>query len=85
MEESVVFCATGISDSQLLPEVKFVGNNPLRAQSSCAPAAKPCYILAAHILSSKTIHLRSVKREENWIARAIISGSVLPSVARTST
>ena len=85
MEESVVFCATGISDSQPLPEVKFVGNTSststilMRARSQTVR-----YILAAHILSSNTTHLRSVKRDANWIARAIIPRSIPPFVARIS-
>ena len=62
--ESALFCATGISDSQLLPGVKFVGNTAttysilMRARSQTVR-----YIRAVHNLDSKTIHLRSVKRE----------------------
>ena len=62
--ESALFCATGISDSQLLPGVKFVGNTAttysilMRARSQTVR-----YIRAVHNLGSKTIHLRSVKRD----------------------
>ncbi len=53
-----------IGDSQLLPGVKFVGNTAttysilMRARSQTVR-----YIRAVHNLDSKTIHLRSVKRE----------------------
>jgi len=62
--ESALFCATGISDSPLLPGVKLVGNTAttysilMRARSQTVR-----YIRAVHNLSSKTIHLRSIKRE----------------------
>jgi fructose-1,6-bisphosphatase II len=62
--ESAIFCATGISDSPLLPGVKLVGNTAIthsilmRARSQTLR-----YIRAVHNLSSKTIHLRSTKRE----------------------
>ena len=62
--ESALFCATGISDSPLLPGVKLVGNTAIthsilmRARSQTVR-----YIRAVHNLSSKTIHLRSIKRE----------------------
>ncbi len=62
--QSSLFCATGISDSQLLPGIKLVGNTAIthsilmRARSQTVR-----YIRAVHNLSSKTIHLRSIKRE----------------------
>jgi fructose-1,6-bisphosphatase II len=62
--ERVLFCATGISDSPLLPGVKFVGSTAtthsilMRARSRTVR-----YIRAVHNLSSKTIPLRSLKRE----------------------
>lgn len=64
MGESAIFCATGISDSPLLPGVKLVGNTAtthsilMRAQSQTVR-----YIRAVHNLTSKTIHLRSIDRE----------------------
>ena len=62
--ESANFCATGISDSPLLPGLKLVGNTAIthsilmRARSQTLR-----YIRAVHNLGSKTIHLRSTKRE----------------------
>ncbi|HRJ70701.1 MAG TPA: class II fructose-bisphosphatase [Terrimicrobiaceae bacterium] len=62
--ESAIFCATGISDSPLLPGVKLVGNTAtthsilMRARSQTVR-----YIRAVHNLSSKTIHLRSTRHE----------------------
>lgn len=57
--ESALFCATGISDSSLLPGVKLVGNTAvthsllMRARSRTVR-----YIRAVHDLTRKTIHLR---------------------------
>ena len=48
--ESALFCATGISDSQLLPGVKFVGNTATTYSSSCAHAAKPSATSAPFII-----------------------------------
>jgi fructose-1,6-bisphosphatase II len=62
--ESALFCATGISDSALLPGVKFVGSTAtthsilMRARSQTVR-----YIRAVHNLGSKTIHLSSIKSE----------------------
>lgn len=62
--DSSIFCATGISDSPLLPGVKLVGNTAtthsilMRARSQTVR-----YVRAVHNLSKKTIHLRSIKRE----------------------
>jgi fructose-1,6-bisphosphatase II len=64
--ESSIFCATGISDSPLLPGVKLVGNTAtthsilMRARSQTVR-----YIRAVHNLGTKTINLRSIKRETN--------------------
>ena len=61
---SSIFCATGISDSPLLPGVKLVGHTAttysilMRARSQTVR-----YIQAVHNLKTKTIHLRSIKRE----------------------
>lgn len=63
--ESSIFCATGISDSALLPGVKLVGNTAIthsilmRARSQTVR-----YIRAVHNLDKKTIHLRSTHREQ---------------------
>lgn len=58
--DSSIFCATGISDSSLLPGVKLIGNTAIthsilmRAQSRTVR-----YIRAVHNLDEKTIRLRS--------------------------
>lgn len=63
--ESALFCATGISDSALLPGVKLTGKKAIthsilmRARSQTVR-----YIRAIHDLEHKTIHLRSVHREQ---------------------
>ena len=62
---SALFCATGISDSSLVPGVKLVGHTAIthtilmRAKSRTVR-----YIRAVHDLKQKTIHLRSVSREQ---------------------
>lgn len=62
--ESSIFCATGISDSPLLPGVKLVGNTAtthsilMRARSKTVR-----YIRAVHNLENKTIHVRSQPSE----------------------
>jgi fructose-1,6-bisphosphatase II len=59
--ESAIFCATGISDSTLLPGVKLTGSKAtthsilMRARSRTIR-----YIQAVHDLRHKTIHLRSL-------------------------
>ncbi|HEX8295415.1 MAG TPA: fructose-bisphosphatase class II family protein [Chthoniobacteraceae bacterium] len=58
--DSAIFCATGISDSPLLPGVKVIGHTAIthsilmRARSQTVR-----YIRAVHNLERKTIHLRS--------------------------
>ena len=58
--DSAIFCATGITDSNLLPGVKLIGNTAIthsilmRARSQTVR-----YIRAVHNLDRKTIHLRS--------------------------
>jgi fructose-1,6-bisphosphatase II len=59
--KSAIFCATGISDSSLLPGVKLTGHKAtthsilMRARSRTIR-----YIQAVHDLRHKTIHLRSL-------------------------
>src|SRR5262249_31538283 len=59
--DSAIFCATGISDSSLLPGVKLTGHRAtthsilMRARSRTIR-----YIQAVHDLKHKTIHLRSL-------------------------
>src|SRR5262249_10135043 len=59
--ESAMFCATGISDSSLLPGVKLTG--PKATTHSILMRARSRtirYIQAVHDLRHKTIHLRSL-------------------------
>jgi fructose-1,6-bisphosphatase II len=63
--DSAIFCATGISDSTLLPGVKLIGHTAIthsilmRARSQTVR-----YIRAVHNLKRKTIHLRSVRGDQ---------------------
>jgi fructose-1,6-bisphosphatase II len=62
--DSAIFCATGISDSPLLPGVKVTGKKAtttsilMRARSRTVR-----YIRAIHDLEHKTIHLRSARSD----------------------
>jgi fructose-1,6-bisphosphatase II len=62
--ESAMFCATGISDSSLLPGVKLTGSKAtthsilMRARSRTIR-----YIQAVHDLRNKTIHLSSLHKD----------------------
>lgn len=63
---SSIFCATGISDSPLLPGVKLVGNTAITHSILMRARSKTVrYIRAVHNLSAKTIHLRSTAGEKN--------------------
>ena len=63
--ESAVFCATGISDSALLPGVKLMGKKAITHSILMrARSRRVRYIRAVHDLETKTIHLRSVQREQ---------------------
>ena len=63
--DSAIFCATGITDSPLLPGVKLIGKTAtthsilMRARSRTVR-----YIRAEHNLDHKTIHLRSVQADQ---------------------
>jgi fructose-1,6-bisphosphatase II len=63
--DDVIFCATGISDSPLLPGVRFEGTSAethsilMRAKTRTVR-----YIRAVHDLSRKTIRLRSTHAEQ---------------------
>jgi len=63
--ESAIFCATGVTDSPLLPGVKLIGKTAIthsilmRARSQTVR-----YIRAVHNLDRKTIHLRSVQADQ---------------------
>jgi fructose-1,6-bisphosphatase II len=64
--DSAIFCATGVSDSPLLPGVKLIGKTAIthsilmRARSMTVR-----YIRAIHNLERKTIHLRSVQADRS--------------------
>lgn len=61
---SAIFCATGISDSPLLPGVKLVGKKAITHSILMRAKSRTVrYIRAVHDLEQKTIHLRSVRRE----------------------
>ena len=63
--DSAIFCATGISDSALLPGVKLVGNTAITHSILMRARSKTVrYIRAVHNLSAKTIHLRSSAGEK---------------------
>ena len=64
--DSALFCATGISDSALVPGVKLVGRKAITHSILMRARSRTVrYIRAVHDLSKKTIHLRSVHREAN--------------------
>lgn len=63
--KSCIFCATGISDSALLPGVKLTGKKAIThsiLMRACSRTVR--YIRAVHDLETKTIHLRSVQHEQ---------------------
>src|SRR6185503_1710367 len=61
---SSVFCATGISDSSLLPGVKLVGNKAITYSILMRARSRTVrYIRAVHDFESKTIHLRSDQQD----------------------
>jgi len=60
----VVFCATGISDSPLLPGVRFEGHTAVTHSILMRAKTRTVrYIRAVHDLSKKTIRLRSTRAE----------------------
>ena len=64
--ESCLFCATGISDSAMLPGVKLTGKKAITHSILMRARSRTVrYIRAVHDLETKTIHLRSVHREKN--------------------
>jgi fructose-1,6-bisphosphatase II len=59
--ESALFCATGISDSSLLPGVKLTGPKAITHSILMRARSRTIrYIQAVHDLRHKTIHLRSL-------------------------
>jgi fructose-1,6-bisphosphatase II len=62
--DSCVFCATGISDSPLLPGVKLMGRKAVTHSILMRSRSRTVrYIRAIHDLECKTIHLRSARAE----------------------
>ncbi len=62
--DSAVFCATGISDSSLLPGVKLVGAKAITHSILTRARSRTVrYIRAVHDLDTKTIPLRSDRQE----------------------
>ncbi|MDD5201325.1 MAG: class II fructose-bisphosphatase [Terrimicrobiaceae bacterium] len=58
--DSSIFCATGISDSALLPGVKLVGRTAITHSILMRARSRTVrYIRAVHNLAAKTIHVRS--------------------------
>jgi fructose-1,6-bisphosphatase II len=61
---NIIFCATGISDSALLPGVKVQGANTITHSILMRAKSKTVRrIRASHDLQNKTIRLRSTNRE----------------------
>lgn len=64
--ESALFCATGISDSPMLPGVKLIGKTAITHSILMRSRSRTVrYIRAEHDLEAKTIHLRSLLGEEH--------------------
>ncbi len=58
--DSAIFCATGITDSPLLPGVKLIGHTAITHSILMRARSRTVrYIRAVHNLDYKTIHLRS--------------------------
>jgi fructose-1,6-bisphosphatase II len=61
---SAMFCATGISDSPLLPGVKLTGKKAITTSILMRARSRTVrYIRAVHDLEHKTIHLRSARSD----------------------
>jgi fructose-1,6-bisphosphatase II len=59
--DSALFCATGISDSSLLPGVRLTGQKAITHSILMRARSRTIrYIRAVHDLGHKTIHLRSL-------------------------
>lgn len=63
--DSAIFCATGISDSPMLPGVKLIGKTAITHSILMRSRSRTVrYIKAVHDLEVKTIRLRSLSGEE---------------------
>ena len=62
--DSAIFCATGISDSPLIPGVKLMGKKAITTTILMRARSRTVrYIRAVHDLEHKTIHLRSARSD----------------------
>jgi fructose-1,6-bisphosphatase II len=62
--ESAMFCATGISDSSLLPGVRLTGQKAITHSILMRAHSRTIrYIRAVHDLGHKIIHLRSLRAD----------------------
>lgn len=62
--DSAIFCATGISDSPMLPGVKLIGKTAITHSILMRSRSRTVrHIRAVHDLEVKTIHLRSLRGE----------------------
>jgi fructose-1,6-bisphosphatase II len=63
--DGIIFCATGVSDSPLLPGVRFAGHTAItHSLLMRAKTQTVRYIRAVHNLNKKTIRLRSTQAEQ---------------------
>jgi len=63
--ESAIFCATGVTDSSLLPGVKLIGKTAITHSILMRARSKTVRrIQATHDLDHKTVHLRSLQKEQ---------------------
>jgi fructose-1,6-bisphosphatase II len=61
----IIFCGTGISDSPLLPGVRFIGHTAITHSILMRAKTRTVrYIKAVHDLTTKTIRLRSTRAEQ---------------------
>ncbi len=64
--DNAIFCATGISDSPMLPGVKLIGKTAITHSIVMRSSSRTVrYIRAVHDLEVKTIHLRSIHKEKS--------------------
>jgi len=63
--DSAIFCATGVTDSPLLPGVTLIGKTAITHSILMRARSRTVrYIRATHNLDHKTIHLRSVQADQ---------------------
>ena len=64
--DSAIFCATGVTDSSLLPGVKLIGKTAITHSILMRARSKTVRrIQATHDLDHKTVHLRSLQKERS--------------------